>query len=240
MFEHLDDPTPPQPDDDTRRAVHARMEAAHRRRLLATGAGIALTVALLGSGLAIYRATQGRTVVRVASQNEKATSPTVETSTTMPTTTAPSSPAPPAPSTTTGKPSPPVIPAGWQTVTYKSVSFSIPPDWKVFTDPNNMCPQPYSAAYVGMPSGQSCPGYPSDPTRPPVYSMALQPASQPSMSGSKPVVINGNQALINDNNQSVSVFFPKFDLGVWIVYWTNHQLASQILNTMRVGGTGPG
>ena len=238
MFEHLDDPAPPQPDDDIRRAVHARMEAVHRRRRLTTGCGIALTVALLGSGLAVYRATQGRRAVRVASQGKTTTSPTVEASTTMVTTVPPSSRVPPRPSTTTPPPPRAVIPAGWQTVTYKTLSFSIPPDWKILTDPNSMCPQRYSAAYVGMPSGQSCPGYPSDPTRPPVYSMYLQPASQPFISESKPVVINGNQGLSNDNNQSVSVFFPKFDVGVSITYWTNHQLASQILNTMRAGGSG--
>jgi hypothetical protein len=64
--------------------------------------------------------------------------------------------------------------------------------------------------------------------------MKLQSLNHPMNTGSRPVSINGNDGLINDYNQWLLVVFPKLDVGVEILYWTDHALATQILQTMRV------
>jgi hypothetical protein len=121
-----------------------------------------------------------------------------------------------------------------QTVTFEGVSFSVPAEWKIL---HGSCPAPYSAVYVGQPSGQSCPGYIQRPGEPPPYSMSLQTLDHPMNTGSRPITINGNEGLINDYDQWLLVVFPRLHLGVEIRYWTNHALATEILNTMRVSGS---
>jgi Carboxypeptidase regulatory-like domain len=66
MFEHLDDQTPPEPGEEDRRAVRARMDLIrHRHRLLVLGTGVAIALLVAVGSTAALTSGSARRVVRV-------------------------------------------------------------------------------------------------------------------------------------------------------------------------------
>jgi hypothetical protein len=66
MFEHLDDQTPPEPGEEDRRAVRARMQLVrHRHRLLVLGTGVAIALLAAVGSTAALTSGSARRVVRV-------------------------------------------------------------------------------------------------------------------------------------------------------------------------------
>jgi len=119
----------------------------------------------------------------------------------------------------------------WQSVSFHRASFLAPPNWAVLP---SGCKTGEPAVYIGDAVGVgSCGAFP--PHDPPSPEMTLYSLDHPSGTGYRPVTINGNDGLMFDNGQSLLVVFPKLDLGVDILYWSDHALAERILNSMRVG-----